>query len=543
MKRAWQVNVIFHDIIMHHHAAFNLKSIHMKSISRRNFIKSSSAIGGGIILVPSLIGCNMNRMKNPLPGYFQEEFGIDDDVCKKLLTKALSRGGDFADVFVEHTVSNWLILEDGKVSKSYSDIKLGVGIRTVKGQQIGYGFTQDLTEASMLSAAATAATIANGQPKSFGSKLSTSSLNRYYSDQMSELDIPLSDKLPIVKGINEKCFGLSKNLVKVRAGLQDNVRRIMVVTSDGIKAEDTQPQNFLFASATAKKGERTERAFYNYGGRRALNYYDESLVDRLAKETIRRVETLFDAKQPPAGEMPVVLGPGITAVLLHEAIGHGMEADFNRKKISTYTNMLNKKVAEPFVTIVDDGTNRDQNGSVNIDDEGTPGKKTVLVEDGILKSYLHDKISAKHYGVEPTGNGRRESFEHYPMPRMRNTYMIGGEAAPEDVIKAAGNGIYVEDVSNGEVKIGEGDFSFYVSQGRLIENGKLTTPIKDVNIMGNGPKMLANISMVGNDMAMSESGAGQCGKNGQGVPVSFGMPTCLVKSMTVGGTNQKGGMS
>ena len=525
------------------HSFYHQNYSRMKSISRRNFIRSSSAIGGGLLLVPSIISCNSSRMKNPQPGYFQEEFGISEDICKKLLTKALSQGGDFADVFVEHTVSNWLILEDGKVSRSYSDINLGIGIRTVKGQQVGYGFTQDLTEASMLSAASTAATIANGQAKDISAHLSKAKLNRYYSSQLVEMDLPLADKLPIVKSINAKCFDLSQNLVKVRAGLHDSVRRVMVVTSDGTMAEDTQPQNFLFASATAKKGERTERAFYNYGGRRTFNYYNEDLVDRLANETVRRVETLFDASQPPAGEMPVVLGPGVTAVLLHEAIGHGMEADFNRKKVSTYTNMLNKKVAEPFVTIIDDGTNMEQNGSINIDDEGTPGQKTVLVENGILKSYLHDKISAKHYGVEPTGNGRRESFEHYPMPRMRNTYMLGGDANPEDVIKEAGKGIYVEDVSNGEVKIGEGDFSFYVSQGRLIENGKLTAPIKDVNIIGNGPKMLANITLVANDMTMNEGGAGQCGKNGQGVPVSFGMPTCLVKSMTVGGTNQKGGMS
>jgi len=220
-----------------------------------------------------------------------------------------------------------------------------------------------------------------------------------------------------------------------------------------------------------------------------------------------------------------------------------MEADFNRKKISTFSTMIGKKVAEPFVTIIDDGTNMNLAGSLNVDDEGTPAKKTILVENGILTSYLHDKISAKHYGVEPTGNGRRQDFQNYPMPRMRNTYMLGGTASVEDVISQAGNGIYVEDVSNGQVKIGEGDFAFYVSQGRMIENGKLTSPIKDVNIMGNGPKMLTKIMMAANDLEMYQGGAGQCGKNGQGVPVAFGLPTCLVKSLTVGGTQQKGGQS
>jgi len=212
-----------------------------------------------------------------------------------------------------------------------------------------------------------------------------------------------------------------------------------------------------------------------------------------------------------------------------------MEADFNRKKVSTYATMIGKKVAEPFVTIVDDATNPNLLGSLNVDDEGVPGKRTILVENGILTSYMHDKISAKFYGVEPTGNGRRESYQHYVQPRMRNTYMLSGPATPDEVIKSIDKGIYVQDVSNGEVKIGEGDFAFYVSQGRLIENGKLTAPIKDINIMGNGPKMLQNIIMVANDLELSTHGSGYCGKGGQRVPVSFGLPTVLVKSMTVGG--------
>jgi len=213
-----------------------------------------------------------------------------------------------------------------------------------------------------------------------------------------------------------------------------------------------------------------------------------------------------------------------------------MEADFNRKKVSTYCTMMGKKVAEPFVTIIDDGTKPDLMGSINVDDEGTPGQKTVLVDRGILTTYLHDKISAKFYGVKSTGSGRRQNYQNYPIPRMRNTYMEAGPATPEDVIKAAGKGIYVQDVSNGQVKIGEGDFAFFVSQGRFIENGKLGAPIKDVNIMGNGPKMLANTIMVANDFQFYQGGGGSCGKSGQSAPVGFGQPTILVKSLTVGGT-------
>jgi TldD protein len=244
---------------------------------------------------------------------------------------------------------------------------------------------------------------------------------------------------------------------------------------------------------------------------------------------------MFDAVKPPAGEMPVVLGPGVTGILLHEAIGHGMEADFNRKKTSTYSTMIGKKVAEPEVTIIDDATNPNLLGAINVDDEGTPGKKTVLVDKGILASYMHDKISARFYDVEPTGNGRRESYQHYIQPRMRNTYMLPGPATPDEVIRSVKKGIYIQDVANGQVKIGEGDFAFYVSQGRMIEDGKLAAPIKDVNIMGNGPKMLSNVTMVGNDLEMFKGGTGACGKGGQAVPVGFGLPTILVKSMTVGG--------
>jgi len=513
----------------------------MESLSRRKFIQRTALAGGALFLLPKLEASMLSD--NSSGNYFLKEFGIDESLCQKLLAKALSKGGDFADLYFEYSVSNYLGLEDGKVNQSYGNISLGVGIRTVKGDQIGYGFTQELTEASMMSAATTASTLCDMKSTPVATSFNSPKTGNYYPVALDFNGIPANSKLPLLQNINQKCFGLSHEVVKVNAGFQSAAKRILIATSDGVMSEDLIPSGFVYASVVAERNGKREQSFYNLGGRRDSSFYTDDVINKVASKAVNNALNLFDAIQPPAGEMPVVLGPGVTGILLHEAIGHGMEADFNRKKISTFSSMIGKKVAEPFVTIIDDGTNLNLAGSINVDDEGTPGKKTVLVENGILTSYLHDKISAKHYGVEPTGNGRRQDFQNYPMPRMRNTYMLGGTASVDDVIRQAGNGIYVEDVSNGQVKIGEGDFAFYVSQGRLIENGKLTSPIKDVNIMGNGPKMLGNIILAANNLEMYHGGAGQCGKNGQGVPVSFGLPTCLVKSLTVGGTQQKGGLS
>jgi TldD protein len=508
----------------------------MESMSRRRFLGTTAWVAAGTIAAPGLA-----RAWKTLPGsaggagYFEDSFGISDALCRKVLAEALSKGGDWADLFFEHRVGNWLTLEDGKVSRAFSDVALGVGIRCVEGDQVGYGFTQKLDEASMLAAARTAASIANqptAKPKVDFRRLQAS--DTYPLDTLLG-DVPVASKVQLVQGVNEKCFSRSPLIAKVTAQYHDEQKRILVVTSDGAKAEDLQPKSYLAATVVVEKDGRRERAGWGYGGRRPFSWYTPARVDELTSRAVERSVRLLEAVKPPAGEMPVVLGPGITGVLLHEAIGHGMEADFNRKKISTYATMIGRKVAEPTVTIVDDGTLPHLVGSINFDDEGTLAQRTVLVDKGILTSYLHDKISALHYGVKPTGNGRRESYQHYVQPRMRNTLMLAGEASPEDVIRQAGRGIYVEDVSNGQVKIGEGDFAFYVSQGRLIEDGKLTAPIKDVNIMGNGPKMLANISVVANDLEMSLHGTGACGKGGQAVPCGFGQPTVLVQSLTVGG--------
>ena len=508
----------------------------MKEMTRRSFLKTGATAAAGTIALPAILPRGWYSFAQAeAAGYFEREFGISETRCRKALAKALAKGGDFADLFFEHTISNYLILEDGKVNRAASSIALGVGIRTVKGDQVGYGFTQDLSEKAMLDAASTAATIADASAREPAGKYVPLKTKNHYPMKTLFSSVPLETKLPLVQSVNDKCFARSPLVVKVNVVFHDQQKRILVVTSDGIKAEDLQPRSYLAATVVAEKNGKRERSSWNYGGRREYSYYTPELVDNLVKLSVDRSLVLFDAIQPPAGEMPVVLGPGVTGVLLHEAIGHGMEADFNRKKISTYCTMIGKKVAEPSVTIIDDGTVPNLTGSINFDDEGTPGQKTILVDKGILTSYLHDRISARFYDVQPTGNGRRESYEHYVVPRMRNTYMLGGKASTEDVIKAAGTGIYVQDVSNGQVKIGEGDFAFFVSQGRQIENGKLGAPIKDVNIMGNGPKMLANIIMLADDFEFYEGGAGACGKAGQAAPCGFGQPSALVKSLTVGG--------
>jgi TldD protein len=300
--------------------------------------------------------------------------------------------------------------------------------------------------------------------------------------------------------------------------------------------EDYQPGSYLGARVTAEQNGRRESNGYNVAGRRDIHSFTDSVIDEIANTSVERTIALFEAVQPPAGEMPVVLAAGESGILLHEAIGHGMEADFNRKEISIYSDMIGRKICNEKITIVDNGTNPNMRGSINVDDEGNLSERTVLVDNGILRTYMHDRISAKHYGVRPTGSGRRQSFRHKPMPRMRNTYMEPGPDSAEDIIRSVKKGIYAMNFTNGQVQIGAGDFSFYVAAGYMIEDGKLTSPVKDINLIGNGPKALENVSMVGNDLKLA-IGGWTCGKSGQRVPVSMGQPSVKIdSSITVGGT-------
>ena len=469
-------------------------------------------------------------------GYFSR-FGVDENLIRETLAAALSRGGDYSDLFFQHRVSTVMALEDGAVNKAYTGVELGVGVRVVKGDQTGYAFTEDLSLDAMRSAARTAAAIADGPtrtgPQSFHL---FKELPQRYVLKVGWDAVRPEQKLPILEGLNAAAFKADPRIVKVTLSFADEYGAVLVADSNGRLVEDLQPMTTLFLSCVAEQNGRREQNSYNVAGRAGFDFYSPERLERIVREAVSRTTILFEAVPPPAGELPVVLAAGSSGILLHEAIGHGMEADFNRKGTSIYADKINKPIAHPFVNIVDDGTNENARGAINVDDEGNVSEKTMLVENGVLTTYIHDSISAKHYKVKPTGNGRRESYRHAPLPRMRSTYMLPGPHKPEEIIASVKKGIYCSNFSNGQVNIGAGDFTFYVKNGYLIEDGKLTRPIKDVNIIGNGPKVLEKVDMVADDLVIDEGGW-TCGKDGQGVPVSQGIPTVRVASITVGGRN------
>jgi TldD protein len=462
-------------------------------------------------------------------------FGVTERLLLETLSAALSRGGDFADIFVEHAIANDLALEDGAVNRAYASVSLGAGVRVVKGDQTGYGYTEDLSLPALLDCARTAAAIADGPTRVAAPRFHHGEeLPQRYPLAAPWPEVEVSSKIPILSSVNQRVFEADPRMRKVNVHFRDETVAILVADSSGRIVEDLQPMTVLSVSCLAEHGGRREQNGYNVAGRAGFEFYTPQRIDRVIEQAVARTVVLFEAGPPPAGEMPVVLAAGSSGILLHEAIGHGMEADFNRKGTSIYADRIGKPIARPFVNIVDDGTGEGARGSINVDDEGNPAGRTQLVEGGVLTTFLHDAISARHYGVAPTGNGRRESYRHPPLPRMRSTYMLPGPHRKEEIIASVKRGIYCQNFANGQVSIGAGDFTFYVKNGWLIEDGKLTRPVKDVNIIGNGPKALERVDMVADDLAIDEGGW-TCGKDGQSVPVSQGLPTVRVSSMTVGG--------
>ena len=510
-----------------------------RPLGRRRFLQSGTsafvAVAAGEGLWPHRVAAS-----GPTPGigYF-ERFGVTDGLIRTGLRAALSTGGRYADLYFQHRSTHSLMLEEGVISRANAFVALGVGIRVLQGDATGYAFTEDLNPQAVRQAALTAASIARGvagaPPIGF---VSPRLAPTRYPEVVAWDHVTPAQKFALMNTLNAKALAADSRIKKATVTLWDYHDVMLVATSDGLIVEDRQPMARVYLTLVAERNGRTERNTVNMAGRAGLELYTPARLDDLVKRGVDYTLALFDAVEAPSGEMPVVLGAGSSGILLHEAIGHGLEADFNRKGISAYADKMGKRVARRFVTIVDDGTRPGSSGSLNVDDEGTPAGAATLVESGVLTSYLHDLISARHYGVKPTGNGRRQGYENAPMPRMRCTYMQPGPHTREEIIASVKRGIYCDYFGNGIVTLGSGDFSFFVTNGYLIENGKLTRPIRDINLVGNGPRVLERLDMAADDLVFDET-AWLCGKYDQEVPVTFGIPTVRVPALTVGGRGGK----
>ncbi|VAW20106.1 TldD protein, part of TldE/TldD proteolytic complex [hydrothermal vent metagenome] len=504
------------------------------NISRRNFLQTGGvAVAGSIILPPFMQSCRKIQISSNVKVYL-DHFEVSAGTLQKVVAAAMSKGGDYADLYFEHKTTNNLGLEDGKVNRAFSNVDFGVGIRVLKGDQTGFAYSETITLDAMLNAAKMAANIANTNSSFKRGGLAEKIPSDYYKITQKWEDVSVKDKVPFVQEINDRVFSLDEKVIRVNAYLNDESAYSLFYNSEGRLAYDYRPMVSFSVVCVMEKDGQIENSYSARSFRKGFEFLTAGLVEELAQEAVNKTNILFEAIKPKAGEMPVVMGAGGSGILLHEAIGHTFEADFNRKGTSIFSDKMGKKVAESFVNIIDDGTLENNRGSINIDDEGNDTQKTYLVKDGVLNSYIHDRISSNFYKVAPTGNGRRESFRHIPIPRMRATYMENGSATKGDIIKNVGYGVYVDNFSNGEVKIGAGDFTFFVKSGYLIEKGELTQPIKDINIIGNGPQALADITMAASDFAI-DNGTWVCGKDGQSVPVTCGLPSVLVKKLTVGG--------
>ncbi len=471
-----------------------------------------------------------------------DRYGLTARDLERYLAEALSAGGDYADLYFEYQTTSSISVDESLVKSATQGISAGCGVRVLNGERTGYAYTDDMAPERILHAARTAALIASGPAKTPVMDLTRRRERNLYPAVLPSVEADVSDKLALVLRADAAARAYDPRIKEVRVGYADELREILVVASDGTSAEDRQPLARLSVFCIARdaaQGGSSSRGTSGGGGRVGIDHFSQSSAspEHFGAEAARQAIIQLDARPAPAGEMEVVLGPGWPGILLHEAIGHGLEADFNRKGTSAFTGLLGKRVASEKCTVVDNGTMPSRRGSINVSDEGSPTQSTVLIENGILKAYLSDKLSSRLMRLPDTGNGRRESYQHFPLPRMTNTYMLAGEDAPEDIIRSVRNGIYAVNFGGGQVDITNGKFVFSASEAYLIEDGKVTAPLKNATLIGNGPDVLTRVSMVGNDLKLDE-GVGTCGKEGQSVPVGVGIPTLKVDRLTVGGTGQ-----
>ncbi|OWW19707.1 metalloprotease TldD [Noviherbaspirillum denitrificans] len=464
-------------------------------------------------------------------------FGLDESKLTKALGEIFTHKVDYADLYFQFTRNEGWSLEEGIVKTGSFSIDQGVGVRAVSGDKTAFSYSDEISERALLEAAAATRTIARqgaGKVKVASDIQAVGGRSLYLPhDPLASLDA--TEKVKLLEKVEKIARAKDPRVVQVMAGLAGEYDVVLVVRSDGVLAADIRPLVRVSVTVIAEQNGRREVGSSGGGGRYDYSYFSDELLEKYAAEAVESAIVNLDARPAPAGPMTVVLGPGWPGVLLHEAVGHGLEGDFNRKGSSTFSGRIGERVAAKGVTVVDDGTIADRRGSLNIDDEGNPTQCTTLIEDGILKGYIQDTMNARLMKMQVTGNARRESYAHLPMPRMTNTYMLAGDKDPQEIIESVKNGLYAVNFGGGQVDITNGKFVFSASEAYMIEDGKITYPVKGATLIGNGPDVLNRVSMIGNDMQL-DSGIGVCGKEGQSVPVGVGQPTLRIDGVTVGGT-------
>ncbi len=474
----------------------------------------------------------------PAESFFDRNFGIQTSDLEKVLATALGKKADYADLYFEYRRNEGVSLEEGLVKNCSQSTANGVGVRVLAEAKTGYAYTDDITIENLELAARTAQYIAQNRPSQLPAPIGQARgpTHDLYPIKTPVNDVALDNKVKLLYEIDKFVRALDARVKNVFVSLGSEYKVILVASSQGLVVGDIQPLTRLNVTCIVEESGNRQVGSFGGGGRVEFGFFvDAKDYERYAREAVRQAVLNLSAEDAPAGTMDVVLGPGWPGILLHEAIGHGLEGDFNRKKTSAFTGRIGQKVASDLCTVVDDGTIPSRRGSINVDDEGTPTHRTVLIEKGVLKGYLQDKLNAGLMKMPLTGNGRRESYAHIPMPRMTNTFMLAGESAPEDILRSVKNGLYAVSFGGGQVDITNGKFVFSASEAYLIEDGKVTKPVKGATLIGNGPDVLTRVSMVGSDLKLDE-GVGTCGKDGQSVPVGVGLPTIRIDGLTVGGT-------
>ena len=475
----------------------------------------------------------------PIPSADLSHFSVHEHQIEQALGRVKVRDVDYADIYFESTTSDSVSMEEGIVKRAVKRVSQGAGVRATAGEKTGFAYSDDLSQRDLEIAADTARYIANspqGDTPIAVTHRPEPSQNLYPLDQPVS-DIATKERVELLNRIDVEARRYDNRITKVMASFNTEQKTVVVATSDGLIVGDVQPLSRLQVTCIAEDGTNRQVGTFGGGGRVAFSFYhEEDRVRRYAQEAARQAVLNLDAVDAPAGTMPVILAGGWPGILLHEAIGHGLEADFNRRKTSAFSDLIGQRVASEACTIVDDGTLPFRRGSLNMDDEGTQTSRTVLIEKGILRGYITDRLNARLMGIPLTGNGRREDFRSIVLPRMTNTFMLAGESDPEEIMSSVKRGLYAVSFGGGQVDITNGKFVFSASEAYLIEDGKITNPVKGATLIGNGPEILKQVSMVGRDLKLDE-GIGTCGKEGQSVPVGVGLPTLRIDEITVGGTN------